>query len=102
MPAGRADAETVTELGRSDDPGEVNHLVCCRESWAVTLCGIADKHPINLASAFLCVMCVETITRLRPTWRTDDPPICPLDQTPCPPEEEIDERIARATGAAPD
>lgn len=85
-------------MALSDDPDEVNHVVCCRRSWTVTMCGLTEEQPINLTSAFLCAMCIETITRLRPTWPDEEPRICPLDHRPCPPEHEVDERIERTVG----
>ncbi len=83
----------------SHDAHEVNHLVCYRESWTTTLCGMsAEDMPINLASDLLCVVCVDEAVRL--FRRLPEPGICPIDATSCPDESEIDDRIRRATSSS--
>lgn len=91
------DTQLETTLGMSLDSYEVNHLVCCRESWDVALCGIrGDK--INITSGFICAMCLEEVERLRPGMLASGAFVCPLDGSACPPDDEIDDRIRRATG----
>ena len=90
------DVETTVEIGRHDDPDEVNHLVCCRADPLVAFCGYPGDH-INLASTFLCAMCVEEANRMRPGWMQDAVRICPIDSSRCPSEAEIDQRITNLT-----
>lgn len=80
----------------STDASDVNHLVCCRDSWASTFCGMStENEPINLVSDFVCAMCMEEATRQY--GGPLDEGICPIDRTPCPDESEIDDRISRAS-----
>lgn len=90
--------ETVTRVvpaarELSPNPDEVNHLVCCRQTWDTAFCGMSLEHaPINLASQFICVMCLEVaIGRYGGPL---DEGICPLDKTSCPDDAELDVRIS--------
>ncbi len=76
-------------------PDEITHIVCCRDDpWRVTFCG-AEASGINPAAQHVCTMCIEEGNARRPGWLLAG--VCPMDRQPCPPEAEVDERIARET-----
>lgn len=89
--------DTAARLRLSHDPDEMAHLVCCRAPWVVALCGYRSDR-VLFESTFVCTMCVEEAERLRPNWVDEDPMLCLHEDTPCPDEEEIDERIRQETG----
>jgi hypothetical protein len=79
-------------------PDEITHLVCCRDvSWRTTFCG-AEEQEINPAAEIVCTMCVEAAEAMLPGCTSDLVGTCPVDGNPCPPEHEVDLRIARETG----
>jgi hypothetical protein len=94
---GAAEAGTQQEprhaLRNSED--DIGHLVCCRDPvWDAALCGaVADG--INLGARTLCALCIEVALELLPSFLDNDPPLCPIDQRPCPDEHDIDLRILR-------
>ena len=76
----------------SENPGELDHLVCCRDlEWRRALCGYIAADPSSLhASDNVCRMCIETAGSM------DDVPgdrQCPIDNHPCPDEAEIERMI---------
>lgn len=81
---------------RGDDPGLFAHIVCCRDlDWRRSFCGFQDPDPVIMMDASnLCTMCIEAVGGL-------DGPLahgqCPVDDQPCPPEEEIDKIIEERT-----
>ena len=85
-----------------DDPLEaVDHLWCCRRDWDRGLCG-ADTTGDTIALVFdrVCPLCVEEAERRTKALGVPfpDPPHCPYDGRPCPPDEELERIIERHLG----
>jgi hypothetical protein len=73
----------------------IGHLVCCRDPiWDAALCG-APADGISLSAQTVCTLCIEVALELLPNFLDSDPPLCPIDQKPCPDEHDIDLRILR-------
>ncbi len=78
-------------------PDEITHAVCCRDVvWKKTFCGY-DGDAVNVGATIMCTMCLEWAESRAPGCFSADPIVCPVDDRPCPPEAEIDQRIARDT-----
>jgi hypothetical protein len=77
----------------SEDPDEVVHLVCCRDlDWRRALCGYEEPEmTIARDPRILCSMCMEVF------GRELGPGPCPIDDQPCPDDDEIDRIIDERT-----
>ena len=80
----------------SENPEDFAHMVCCRDAdWRRAICGYVDEDPtIMHHSHNVCTMCVETAEGMGVTVGDRQ---CPIDNQPCPPDEEVDEMIAERT-----
>lgn len=78
------------------NPDEMAHFVCCRDvDWRKALCGYEEPEMTiaPLATVF-CTMCVEVMTAKGGVpWNGN----CPVDDQPCPEEDEIDRTIEERT-----
>ena len=72
------------------------HLVCCRGSWDVALCGADTSYsPVVFFVQAMCPMCVEEVQRryqaLGISDFPDDAPICFESGKPCPQGDEAEQ-----------
>lgn len=78
------------------NPDEMAHFVCCRDvDWRKALCGYEEPEMTiaPLATVF-CTMCVEVMTAKGGVpWNGS----CPVDDQPCPEEDEIYRTIEERT-----
>lgn len=87
--------DTRPRLTLQNNADDILHLVCCRDpEWKVAFCGYEDDS-INMMGKQLCTMCIEVVRRRDPLFGLREFPVCPIDQTPCPDEHEIDQRILK-------
>ena len=83
------------------DSGEAfDHLVCCRGSWEVAVCGAdTSLDPIVMFSELICTLCAEIVQdKYRAMGIADfpvDDPICFETGRPCPTGEERDQMWRR-------
>lgn len=77
----------------SEDPDEVVHFVCCRDlDWRRAMCGYEEPHmTIARDPRNLCSMCMEVFGRM------PGPGPCPIDNQPCPDDEEIERLVDERT-----
>ncbi len=76
----------------SESPGELDHLVCCRDlEWRRALCGYINDGPSLLHdSDSVCTRCIETAEGMGAVPRDRQ---CPIDNHPCPDEAELQRMI---------
>jgi hypothetical protein len=86
--------EAKYKLG--ENPDELAHVVCCRDlDWRRAICGYVEEEPTVLhESDNICTMCVETAERMGVVIGDRQ---CPIDNQPCPPDDEVDRMIAERT-----
>ncbi|KQQ81458.1 hypothetical protein [Arthrobacter sp. Leaf137] len=89
--------ETKYELG--ENPEDFAHMVCCRDlDWRKAICGYVEENPtIMHHSHNICTMCVETAESMGVVVGERQ---CPIDDQPCPPDEEVDRMIEERTSRA--
>jgi hypothetical protein len=82
---------------RGDNPDELAHFVCCRDlDWRKALCGYeAREDDVVLSeSSMICTMCVEVCRGMGVEPGSGQ---CPIDNQPCPDDEEVDRLINEHT-----
>jgi hypothetical protein len=80
------------------DPDELAHAVCCRDlDWRKALCGYEETgDPVIMSEAkSICTMCVEAAGGVDGRAMTERR--CPVDDQPCPDDDEVDRLIAERT-----